>query len=99
MIEQRQDAVLLHIRVQPRASTTEVVGEHDGALKVRVTASPVDGAANAELVRYIAKSLGVARSHVRILTGLAGRTKVIEVDGVEASAVRRALLGSASGRP
>lgn len=82
----------IRIRVQPRASRTEVVGEHDGALKVRVAAPPVDGAANGELIRYLAKTLGIARSRVRVLSGVSGRMKVIEIDEIEASVVRRALL-------
>lgn len=92
LIEQRRESVRVRIRVQPRASRTEIVGEHDGALKVRVAAPPVAGAANAELVRCIARSLGVARSRIRVVAGDTGRTKVIEIDGIEASAVRRALL-------
>lgn len=52
--------VRLRVRVQPRASRTELAGEHDGALKVRLAASPVGGDANRELVRFVAKTLGVA---------------------------------------
>jgi hypothetical protein len=93
MIEQREGLVRVHIRAQPRASRTEIVGEHAGALKVRVAAPPVDGAANEELIRCIAKRLGVARTRVRLIAGDTGRSKVLEIDGVEATAVRRRLLG------
>lgn len=92
MIEQRNESVRVRIRVQPRASRTEIVGEHDGALKVRVAAPPVDGAANDELVRFIARRMGVAQSRVRVTTGEAGRSKVIEIDGVDVRTVRMALL-------
>lgn len=93
MIEQRADVVRIRIRAQPRASRTEVVGQHGDALKVRIAAPPVDGAANTELVRYIAKRAGVAQSRVRILAGDTGRSKIVEIDGADAAAVRAALLG------
>ena len=92
MIEQRGNAVRVRVRVQPRASRTEVAGEHDGALKVRVAAPPVDGAANDELVRFIARRVGVARSRIRIVSGDAGRSKVVEIEGVDVHSVRGALL-------
>jgi uncharacterized protein (TIGR00251 family) len=92
VFEQRNESVRVRIRVQPRASRTEIVGEHDGALKVRVAAPPVDGAANEELVRFIAKRMGVSQSRVRVTTGETGRSKVIEIDGVDVHSVRMALL-------
>lgn len=92
MIEQRGSAVRLRVRVQPRASRTEVSGEYEGALKVRVAAPPVDGAANGELVRFIARRLGVAQSRIRIVSGDGGRSKVLEIEGVDVHSVRGALL-------
>jgi hypothetical protein len=92
MIEQRNNAVRVRVRVQPRASRTEVAGEHDGSLKVRVAASPVDGAANDELVRFIARRVGVAPSRIRIVRGEASRSKVVEIEGVDVDSVRGALL-------
>ncbi|HSK18653.1 MAG TPA: DUF167 domain-containing protein [Longimicrobiales bacterium] len=93
MITQRESSVHVRVRAQPRASRTEIVGEHDGSIRIRLAAPPVDGAANEELIRHIAKRVGVARSRVRVLTGDTGRSKVVEIDGVEATAVRDALLG------
>jgi uncharacterized protein len=81
----------MRLRVQPRASRTEIVGEHDGALRIRVAAPPVDGDANAELVRFLAKRLGVAKSRVRIVAGDSGRMKTVEVEGVSAESVRSEL--------
>src|SRR5687767_8921362 len=69
------------VQVQPRASRTEVVGEHGAALRVRISAPPVDGAANDELIRYLARELGVASSAVQIVSGASGRRKVVEVAG------------------
>ena len=93
MITQRGGAVHVRVHAQPRASRTEIVGEHDGALKIRLAAPPVDGAANEELVRHVAKRVGVARSRVRVLTGDTSRAKVVEIDDADATAVREALLG------
>ncbi len=91
-LEQRGDAVRLSVRAQPRASRSEIVGEHDGALKVRLAAPPVDGEANRELVRFLAKRLGVAPSRVSVVAGESGRSKVVEVAGVTVEVVER-LLG------
>lgn len=60
----------------------------DGALKVRVAAPPVDGAANESLTRLIADALGIARSRVRLVAGAANRRKLIEMDGVDPAALR-----------
>ncbi|HEV7474411.1 MAG TPA: DUF167 domain-containing protein [Pyrinomonadaceae bacterium] len=70
------------VRVVPRASRSEIVGEHDGALRVRIAAPPVDGAANEELVRLLARKLGVSRSAIEISSGLTGKLKLIRVTGV-----------------
>lgn len=90
-LDEREGGVRVRIRVQPRASRTEVAGEHGGALRIRVAAPPVDGEANGELVRFLAKRLGVARSRVRIVAGETGRSKTVEVDGVSAASVRDGL--------
>ena len=76
------------VRVQPRSSRTGVEGLHGDALKVRVNAPPVDGAANEAVVEALAEALGVPRRAVRIVAGESSRTKVVEVDGVSAEAVR-----------
>jgi len=85
--------VRLRIRAQPRASRTEITGEHGGALKVRLAAPPVDGDANRELVRFIAKVTRVPISAVRVVAGSSSRNKVIEIEGAELSAVIAALAG------
>lgn len=77
------------VRVQPRASRSEIAGVHGDAMKVRLSAPPVDGAANAALVELIAEALGVGRRAVRIVSGESSRSKVVEVEGVTAAAVLR----------
>ena len=83
----------LAIRVQPRAKRTEVAGEREGAIVIRVNAPPVEGKANEAVCKLIAKRLGVPARAVRILRGETGRDKVVRVDGMDAEAARAALLG------
>ncbi|HEX5832564.1 MAG TPA: DUF167 domain-containing protein, partial [Pyrinomonadaceae bacterium] len=61
--------VVFKVQVVPRASRSEVVGEHNGALRVRIAAPPVDGAANEELIRILAKTFSVSRRVVKIVSG------------------------------
>ena len=84
--------VRFEVQVAPRASRDAVLGVHDGALKVALTAPPVDGEANAALVAFLAKRLGVAKRDVTITQGTSSKRKTLEARGVEASALR-ALVG------
>jgi uncharacterized protein (TIGR00251 family) len=87
-IQEQDGAVTFEVRVVPRASRNRVVGIQDGALKVALTAPPVDGAANEALRKLLAKALGVAKSEVEILRGDRARIKLLRVRGVSASDVR-----------
>lgn len=73
------------VHVQPRAKRTAVAGKHGDAIKVRLAAPPVDGAANEELVRFVAETLGVPRRAVRITAGLTGRRKTVEIDDLSSA--------------
>lgn len=86
-VTERAGAVRFSVRVQPRASRSGLDGVHGDALKVRVHAPPVEGAANAAVVAVLAEALGVPRGAVTIVAGASGRTKVVEVAGVPAAAV------------
>jgi uncharacterized protein len=86
-------AVVLEVLVQPRASRTRAVGEHDGRLKVQLAAPPVDGQANAALVEFLAVALRVRKAEVSIVRGETGRRKTVRVAGVTA-AVAVAALGA-----
>jgi len=66
-------------RVVPRASKSEIVGELDGALKIRIASPPVDGAANAELIKLLAKTFEVSKSDVEITSGQSSKTKQIKI--------------------
>ncbi|HEV2291874.1 MAG TPA: DUF167 family protein [Gemmatimonadales bacterium] len=85
--------MLLRLYIQPRASRTEVVGLHGDAIKVRLAAPPVDGAANEELVRSLAEALDVPRGAVTLVAGASGRRKQVQVDGIDVSFATRRLLG------
>jgi uncharacterized protein (TIGR00251 family) len=84
-------SIRFEVYVQPRASKTAVAGMHDGRLKIRLAAPPVDGAANAELVRFVAECLGVPKSEVRLVAGDSSRRKLLEVPGTDAAAVMERL--------
>jgi uncharacterized protein (TIGR00251 family) len=79
----------LEIKVTPRASRDEIAGMRDGVLGVRVTAAPVDDAANRAVVKLIAKRAGVAKGRVRIARGAKGRRKLIEIEGAGPDELRR----------
>lgn len=82
---------VLDIHVQPRAKRSEIVGWHGDAVKVRITAPPVDGAANEELTRVLAAAIGIPRSAVSLLGGVTGRRKRLAIDGMSREDVLRAL--------
>ena len=75
----RGNDVLLHLSVVPNARRTEVDGLHDGALRVRLAAPPIEGRANDALVAWLAKSLGVPRRDVEVLRGEASRRKQVAI--------------------
>lgn len=83
------DRVAFNVRVMPRASTSGLAGERDGALVVRVTAPPVEGRANDAVVALLADALGLPRSAVRVERGATGRTKILSVPREAEAAVRR----------
>jgi uncharacterized protein (TIGR00251 family) len=90
-LNEKEDAVTIKVRVQPRAPRTEIAGEHGGALKLKVAAPPVDGKANEECRRYLAKLLKVSATSVEIISGESSRDKVIRVSNMSARRVLEAL--------
>lgn len=83
--------------MQPRASRSQVTGELDGALKIRLAAPPVDGQANEELIRFLAKLFRVSRQQVTILSGLTSKNKVIGIAGISLDASKRVLEAATTG--
>ncbi|NIN73552.1 MAG: YggU family protein [Gemmatimonadetes bacterium] len=90
-IEEREGGVLFEVRVQPRASRSEIDGTHGEAIKIRLAAPPVEGAANAELVALLAEHLKVSKSAVTIVKGERGRNKVVVVEGISRADVQALL--------
>jgi uncharacterized protein (TIGR00251 family) len=90
-VTEKDGAVTFRLRVQPRAARDEVTGEHNGAIKLRISAPPVDGKANEACRRLIAKLVGVSPSAVEIIAGESSKDKVIRVHNVTAERIRQLL--------
>ena len=84
------------IRVQPRASRNRIDGVHGGRVKIRLTAPPVEGAANKALVEFLAHVLDVPKRNITIVHGQRGREKIVEVEGLTPQVARARLLGPSS---
>lgn len=92
-IRESAGRVRFSVRVQPRASRDELAGIHGDAIKVRLSAPPVDGAANEALVNFLSSIFAVPRRAIRILAGETSRSKVIEIEGVTARAIHDVVEG------
>jgi len=84
MISSTADGIVIEVRVIPRAGRSEVAGNRDGALLVRINAPPVDGAANAELIVLLADILEVPRRNITITAGATSKRKRVKVVGITA---------------
>ncbi len=93
MIPVRRDggALSFEVAVQPRSSKAAIEGAHDGALKVRLTAPPVDGAANRQCVELLAKAFRVPKSAVEIVSGKSSKRKRVRIHHGDVSAVENNL--------
>lgn len=94
-LQDYQGSVIFFVRVQPRASRDEIVGEMGGALKIRVRAPAVEDRANEAMVELLAGLLKRPKSAVRLLSGERSRTKRIAIDGVTKQQVLRLLMHEA----
>ena len=92
-LQQNGTAVLLPVTVQPRASRNAVVGLHGTALKLLLTAPPVNDAANAACLHFLADLLGISRARLSILRGTKARQKLICIADMSVDALRRRLRG------
>jgi uncharacterized protein len=92
-IRESDGGVTIPVRIQPRARTNAVAGETGGALKISLTAPPVDGRANEACIEFLAKLLKVPRSSVTIASGHTSRNKVIRVAGATGQYVQEKLRG------
>ncbi len=78
---ERPGGLVVHVRVQPRASRNEITGIQDGRLRLRITAPPVEGAANEACRKLLAEVLGLPRSAIRLIAGQKAREKSFEISG------------------
>ena len=85
------ESCTIKVRVQPKSSRNQVGGFQDGTLRVRVTAAPTEGQANAAVIALLAKTLGVSKSRLGIIRGYSSRDKVVSVDTLTNQEVRRKL--------
>jgi uncharacterized protein (TIGR00251 family) len=92
-LQTKGDTLIVKVRVQPKASRDAIVGEHNGALKVSVTAPPDKGKANKAVVEVLARSLGLAKSNVVLLSGAASREKTFAIRGVTAAQLEALATG------
>lgn len=92
IVQDTIDGAILTVHIQPKASTTECVGIHGDALKIRVAAPPVDGAANDGLIRFLAQTLCLPLAAVHIESGTSGRHKRVRLRGVMAERVIARLM-------
>lgn len=88
------EGVRIRVHAQPGASRTQISGLHGQSLKIKIHAPPEDGKANAELCKFLAEVLGVAKSAVVLVSGASSRAKVVEARGVSREdAVNRLVFG------
>ena len=91
-ITETNGGVTFAVRVVPRSSRNQIVGVEGGALKIKLTAPPVEGAANAALIEFVAEWLGVRRCAVSIVSGDKARNKIVRVSGVTREQVETGFL-------
>jgi uncharacterized protein (TIGR00251 family) len=91
-LHETSSGITFAIKVQPRARRNAIVGELGDALKIALTAPPVDGRANESCIHYFAKLLNLPRSSITIASGQSSRNKVIRVVGISADELKKRLL-------
>ena len=89
---EKDRALTFAVRVVPRASRTEIAGEYNGALRIRIAAPPVAGAANRELIRLLAKAFKLQQNAVEIVLGAASKSKVVKIAGADSARLEKLML-------
>lgn len=91
MIEVTKGGVRLHLFIQPKSSKNEVVGPHNGLLKIKITAPPIDGRANEGLIEFLSDYFDIPKRDIVIVRGETGRTKTVELLGVSEQLAKQKL--------
>ena len=92
-IEEKDGRVLVHVRVQPKASRNAVHADPGGRIRVALTAPPVEGEANKALLVFLAKTLDISRAALVLVSGEKSREKTVEIHGLKTDEVMARLLG------
>ncbi|MBX2988487.1 MAG: YggU family protein [Bdellovibrionaceae bacterium] len=82
----------MRLLIQPKASRNEIIGPHNGALKIRIQAPPIDGRANEELIEFLADVLGLAKRQLSLVRGDGARQKTVDISGLGLDEAKK-LLG------
>lgn len=90
---EKDECMIFDVRVIPRASKSEVVGEFAGALKIRISSPPVDGAANAELIKLLSKKFGISKNDIEIVSGKTSKLKKVKIYDLKLSSFFEKLNG------
>ena len=90
-LREEADGVSFEVRVQPRSSRAEINGVHDGALRVRLTAPPVDGVANRQCIELFSRKMKIPKRAIRIASGAGARRKRLKVLGLGIEEVKNIL--------
>ncbi len=90
-LKEDKGEVLLKVKVQPRASQNQIVGIMEDALKIRLTAPPVDGKANQICLKFLAEVLKISRQQLELVSGQTSRQKIIRIKGISLAQVRQFL--------
>ena len=96
MVSGSKAGCVIKVRVQPKASANKVAGYDEDTLRLRVTAPPTEGKANAGVIALLAKTLGVSKSKLQIVRGQTSRNKLISVDTLTEEEVRRRIEAAAN---
>lgn len=91
MIESIEGGVRLHLFIQPKSSKNEVVGPHNGELKIKITAPPIDGRANEGLIEFLSDHFDIPKRNVILVKGDAGRHKTVDLLGVDLALATKLL--------
>lgn len=91
MIESIPGGVRVHLFIQPKSSKNEVVGVHNGEIKIKITAPPIDGRANEGLIEFLSDHFDIPKRNVLLVKGETGRHKTVDLIGIEESHARQLL--------
>ena len=90
-VQEKEGCLIVPLRIQPRAGKSAIVGEHAGALKLRIAAPPVHGAANEACIGFLSETFGVKRSQIKILSGHTSQNKLVRIEGLSKSEFLKVL--------